>query len=195
MSRINSQFIVAIGGSAGCLEALIQFFNHTALDNASYIIIRHMPQSYISHLKGILTPHSKLEILNVDKATPLKVNTIYIGPGNKNIIIKDGWLDLVERTGTIPNYSVDIFFKSLAQQQIGKRAIGVVLAGVGFDGSKGARYIKEAGGMVIAQQPTSCIHNSMPKHVIESGFVDYVELPANMPDVIEHFVMKTEPTS
>ena len=187
MTPFDQSFLVAIGGSAGSLRAIIDFFDYTPLNNASYVIIRHMPKSHISRLKEILVKHSKLRIVNVYHSMRLKANTVYIGPCNENLVIEDGQLKLVERKIERPNYSVDLFFQSLAKTGIGKRAIAIILSGIGSDGSKGVRYIKEFGGIVIAQTPGSCQYSSMPESVIKTSFVDFIDLPANIPKIIQQF--------
>jgi two-component system CheB/CheR fusion protein len=72
----------------------------------------------------------------------------------------------------------------LAEWAIGKRAIAIVLSGVGSDGTKGVQYIKKAGGMVIAQEPESCLQDMMPRYAIGSGCVDHVAAPSEMPKLI-----------
>jgi two-component system CheB/CheR fusion protein len=191
----GQHFIIAIGGSAGSLEAIQEFFDQTVLGHNSYIIIRHLPEDYFSRLKEILEHHSKLSIVNVDRAMPLQINTVYIGPSDKDIIIKGGQLQLVKREIEAIHYPVDLFFQSLAEGAIGKRAIAIVLSGVGSDGTKGIQNIKKAGGMVIAQDPESCLQDMMPRYAIGSGFVDHIAAPSEMPKLIRSYTKSIESIS
>lgn len=86
-----------------------------------------------------------------------------------------------------PNWSINVFFESLALDR-GNKGIAVVLSGAGSDGTHGITYIKNAGGMVIAQNPESCEYNSMPNNAIRTGLVDYILLPYQMPEIILNYV-------
>ena len=182
-----NHFIIAIGGSAGAVEALMEFFDQTTAGQASYIIIRHMPENYLSQLKDILKHHTSLSIVNVDRIMSMKINTVFIGPSDRDLVIQGGRLRLVKKKTAGAHHPVDLFFQSLADCAIDKKAIAVVLSGIGSDGTKGVRYIKNAGGMVIAQTPASCRYDQMPQYAIDSGFVDYIETPSNMPGIIRAY--------
>ncbi|MEI6950455.1 chemotaxis protein CheB [Paraflavisolibacter sp. H34] len=188
-----NHYIIAIGGSAGCLEALTAFFEQSVSGPASYVILRHLPQNYQSQLKSILERYTGLPIVEVDRAMPLQAGTIYIGPCHKDLVIFEGALQLVAKEGTDRGFpsSIDLFFQSLAAMDIDKRAIAIVLSGAGWDGTKGTGWIKQAGGLVIAQAPSSCIHRSMPEHAIEGGHVDHIEVPGEIPWVIRDYMRRT----
>src|SRR6478735_10756815 len=109
----ESPIIVAIGGSVGCLEALVHLFDHTPLDNASYVILRHIPRNFQSHLKDILQQHSQLQLINVAQSMPLRANTVYIAPSAQDLILKNSKLELVARPVAGPNLCVDRFFGSM----------------------------------------------------------------------------------
>lgn len=186
----NQHFIIALGGSAGSVEALKDFFDYTPCDHASYVIIRHLPQQYKTQLKGVLERHSQLRIVDMTGTLPVVNNTVYIPPSDKTLVLHEGHLHLLPRTGLNTNRDVDSFFQSLAAQAIGNRAIAVVLSGGGVDGTQGARAIKEAGGLVIAQEPASCVFKFMPRHVIDSGYADHVAIPSQIPAIIHDYVQK-----
>lgn len=187
---INRHFIIALGGSAGSVEALTEFFDYTPCDHASYVIIRHLPQQYKTQLKGVLQRHSQLRIMDVTGTQVVENNTVYIAPSEKTLVMHEGQLHLRPRIDSDINRDVDSFFQSLAGQAIGSRAIAVVLSGGGVDGTLGARSIKEAGGMVIAQEPASCLFRFMPLHVIESGYADHVASPSQIPAIIHDYVQQ-----
>ncbi len=83
--------------------------------------------------------------------------------------------------------TINRFFNSLAADS-GKKAIGVILSGLGSDGTEGIKSIKNAGGMVIARNPETAEFDSMPSNAIATGLVDFVLEPGLMPDIIENYV-------
>lgn len=190
-NQLSERYVAAIGGSAGLLEPLKTFFDHTPIDSVSYVILRHLARDYQSALKQILSRHSKLEIVEVDKDMPLEKNKIYLLPSDKYMIIANEKFHLVDRNETGPNRAIDIFLQSMAWD-MKDHAIAVILSGAGSDGARGAQFVKEAGGMVIAQEPSSCEHASMPSKVIESGNADHTVFPHQMPGIILKHVGQRE---
>jgi chemotaxis response regulator CheB len=81
---------------------------------------------------------------------------------------------------------------SLAKQNIGHKAIAVILSGAGFDGASGAAAIKASGGFVLAQTAESSEHQGMPSAVASKGVVDYICLPAEMPEIINRYTKNAE---
>ena len=180
-------YFVAIGGSAGSVEPLMDFFDHTPLDGAAYIIVRHLPKEGQSQLKKLLARHSSLQILEATEAMKLEANTIYLSPTHHHLVIRSGQFHLIDRPAG-PNTAIDLLFQSISKEGLEGRAIAVVLSGTGFDGVKGVGAIKDAGGMVIAQEPLSCEFDSIPKSAISTGAVDHVLTPSKMPGVIQAYV-------
>jgi two-component system CheB/CheR fusion protein len=90
-----------------------------------------------------------------------------------------------------PHLTINTFFNSLAKD-CGKKAIGIILSGLGSDGSKGIETINMAGGMVIARNPETTEFSSMPSHALATGFVDLILEPIAMPDAIESYVKNAE---
>jgi len=179
---LKKRYITAIGGSAGALDPLKIFFDHTPNDQVTYVVVRHLSPTYKSVLKKILDKHSRLEIIEVEDGMLLENNKVYLPPSDKYMVLEQGVFHLLERQEG-PNRAIDTFMKSVAWN-IGDRSIAVILSGAGSDGVKGAEFVKNAGGLVIAQLPESCEHASMPAHAIKSGNVDYVVLPSQMPRII-----------
>lgn len=165
------------------LEPLKTFFDHTPNDRVSYVILRHLSPNYQSMLKQILSKHSKLEIVEVEHDMPLEKNKVYLLPSDKYMIISNEKFHLVDRNETGPNRAIDVFLQSMAGD-MKDHSIAVILSGAGTDGARGAQFVKEAGGMVIAQEPSSCEYASMPAKVIENGDADHTVLPHEMPKII-----------
>ncbi|MCW3107946.1 MAG: chemotaxis protein CheR [Segetibacter sp.] len=182
---MKNKFVVAIGSSAGGLDPMLSFFDFTPHDQATYIILRHVPIDHQSQLHTILGRHSKLKIVQAENDTLIEKDTIYMPSASMYMTIKNDRLYLQKRIEQplFPNWSVDVFFNSLAEAK-GNKCIAVILSGTGSDGTKGAISINKAGGMVIAQTPASCVHSAMPLNVIKTGIVDHILNPAEMSPVI-----------
>lgn len=181
------QYVIAIGGPQGSLTPLKAFFDHTPLNNASYIILRHLPAVYQSELNIVLQRHSKLSVVEAMRGTSIENDVVYFAPPHYHLVMSDGTLQFVERAGG-PNRVIDIFMESLALNENKRKAIAIILSGTGTDGIEGAAAIKKAGGLVIVQLPGSCEYPELPLRVIESGHAGFVLLPEDMPVVIQGYV-------
>jgi two-component system CheB/CheR fusion protein len=188
MSKADPHHIIAIGASAGGMEEINSFFDHTPLDGVSYIIIQHLSSDFKSRMVDLLARHSKLIVEQAEDGVKVQCNQVYLIPSNKYMTIRAGNLYLTEK-GEIqgPHLTINTFFDSLAANY-GEKAIGVILSGLGSDGTEGIKAIKKAGGMVMARNPETSEFSSMPSHAIATGLVDFVLEPALMPGVIEDYV-------
>ena len=188
MLKANPLYIIAIGASAGGMEEINSFFDHTPLDGVSYIIIQHLSSDFKSRMVELLAKHSKLEVNEAKNGMKVMSNQVYLIPNDKFMTIKSGKLYLSDKeTIKGPHLTINAFFESLAEDY-GKKVIGVVLSGLGSDGTEGIKAIKKAGGMVIARDPETTEFGSMPSNAIATGLVDFVLEPAAMPDAIEDYV-------
>lgn len=176
--------VVGIGASAGGLEALQAFVKHVPIDtNFAYLVAQHLSPTYKSLMVDLLSKDSPIEIKEAKNSEIIKANTMYICPPNKNIIIEDNQIVLMEPKQLTygPKPSINILFESIASNKENK-SIGVILSGTGSDGSRGIRAIKAEGGFTIAQQPQSAKYDGMPNSAINTGNVDLildVEVMAN----------------
>jgi two-component system CheB/CheR fusion protein len=188
MSTKQPQYIIAIGASAGGLEEINSFFDHTPLDGVSYVIVQHLSSDFKSRMAELLARHSKLVVMQAEEAMTVNANQVYLIPNDKFMTINNGKLYLSEKDKAHgPNLTINRFFNSLAADS-GRKAIGVILSGLGSDGTEGIKSIKNAGGMVIARNPETTEFNSMPSNAIATGLVDFVVEPGSMPDIIENYV-------
>ncbi|WP_318709375.1 chemotaxis protein CheB [Candidatus Acetatifactor stercoripullorum] len=181
-SRENNSFcVVGIGASAGGLEALQDFFKELPENSgAAYVVIQHLSPDYKSIMDELLRKCTSMPVMVVEDGMEVLPDHVYLIPPKKEMTIRGNSLMLTDQ-GRVNhvNLAIDIFFKSLAED-CGKYAIGVVLSGAGSDGTQGSRYIKEYGGMVMVQEPSSATFNSMPVNAIQTGHADYVLEPAAM---------------
>ncbi len=184
--------IVGIGASAGRLEALQMFLQFLPNDtNASFVIVQHLSPDFKGLLVERLAQQTNMPVLNATDAIEVKANTIYVIPPKKSMLIAEGKLLHSDRPSDIDHhFPIDIFFRSLAEDQQHK-AIGVVLPGTGSDGSRGVKALKEAGGLVIAQEPTSAKFDGMPVSAVNTGLVDLILPPEQIgPQLSQYFTRK-----
>src|SRR5512134_1103855 len=171
-SATPPQLVVGIGASAGGLDPLVRFFDnlpeHTGM---AFVIVQHLSPDFRSLMDELLSRHTTLPIHLVEDGMPVEADHVYLIPAKKEMIISGGRLLLSERDRqqelTLP---IDLFFRSLAQD-CGERAIAIVLSGGGSDGSRGICHVREAGGLVLAQDLDSAQFDGMPRAAVESGVV------------------------
>ena len=188
----SSQFpIVCIGASAGGLEAFEQFLSNVPKDSGmAYIVIQHLDPTQKGMLPELLQRISSMEVLQVEDRMTVEPNRVYVIPPNKTMSILNGVLYLFEplesRGLRLP---IDYFLFSLADDQH-ENAIGVILSGMGSDGSTGIRAIKEKNGLVLVQDPTEAKYDSMPRNAIDAVLTDIVapasELPLKLLDFLKY---------
>ncbi|HEX3084140.1 MAG TPA: CheR family methyltransferase [Pyrinomonadaceae bacterium] len=167
--------LVVVGSSAGGVTALSVFVNTLSTEfPAPIVLAQHLDPQRASHLATILERHSKLPIVTVSESgpTPLQKGTIYVVPANRHVTIQDSHVRLEGESDGRPIPSVDRLL-STAATAYGEHLIAVILTGSGSDGAAGAVEVKEAGGLVIIQNPKSAPYPSMPQS-LPPTVVDHV---------------------
>lgn len=177
--------VVGIGASAGGLEALGEFLQTVRPDSGmAYVTIQHLPPDRESMMAEILSKKTAMPVIEVKDGAAVEPNHVYVIRPGHTLTIKDGLLRLGERLASPGNNRpVDDFFRSLAEEQR-ERAIGIIMSGMGSNGTAGAQSIKAVGGLCIAQDPESAQYPSMPRHLIDAGYADYILSPENIADVL-----------
>lgn len=181
--------IVGIGASAGGLEALESFFIHMPSDcGMAFVVIQHLDPTHKSLLLELIKRHTQMKIFQAEQGLAVEPNCIYVIPPNRDMTLRKGRLYLAPLATTYGlRLSIDVFFRSLAEDQA-ERAIGIILSGTGSDGALGLKTIKERGGLVIAQDPTSARYSGMPQNAIVTGLVDYILPPNEMPEQLLKYI-------
>lgn len=184
---LRALHIVGIGASAGGLAPIEQFLQNVPVDSGlAYIVVQHLDPTQKAVLGQLLQKITPLPVQEVTSALVIEPNHVYVIPPNKELSIAEGHLIL--RPPSEPRglrLPINVLFSSMAQS-LGSQAIGVVLSGMGSDGTQGLRAIQAVGGLTLVQAPTSAQFDAMPTSAIAAQCVDIVAQPHEMPSRIAH---------
>jgi two-component system CheB/CheR fusion protein len=177
--------IVGLGGSAGGIAALQEFFAAMPVDSGmAFVVILHLSPTHESTLAEIFQRSTTMPVLLATDGATVKPNSVYVIPPGKFLASANGHLrlsDAEEHLGK--RVAVDYFFRTLAETH-GIQSLAVVLSGAGGDGALGLKRVKELGGLTVAQDPDEAEHPDMPRAAIATGVVDWVlgvkEMPAKL---------------
>ncbi len=185
--RDTVPLIVGMGASAGGLEALQQFFACMPGNSGlAFVVIQHLSPDYKSLMAEILGKYTTMMVLQAENDMLVEPNTVYLIPPKKNMTFKDGRLLLTDYAQGSINHPIDVFFNSLAEE-LRERSLAVVFSGTGSDGTSGIKSIKEHGGLVLVQEPTSAKFDGMPRSAINTGIADFVLPPREIAEEILNF--------
>ncbi len=183
--------IVAIGASAGGLEALEQFLKHVpARPGMAFVVIQHLDPNHKGIMPELLQRMTPLPVAQARNRLKVLPDHLYVIPPNKDLSILRGNLHLlapVGRTGL--RLPIDFFFRALADERR-EHAIAVVLSGMGSDGTLGLRAIKEHGGLTLVQDPATAKFDGMPRSAVGADLADIVApadvLPLRILEFLRH---------
>jgi two-component system CheB/CheR fusion protein len=199
ISVLNDFPIVGIGASAGGLEALDLFFTNMPIDNGmAFVVIQHLDPTHVGIMPELLQRITTMKVYQAADNLKVKPNCVYVIPPNKCLSLLNGALilfDPVEARGL--RLPVDIFFRSLAADR-NEKSIGIILSGMGSDGSLGLKAIKEKNGIVLVQAPETAKFDGMPRSAKEAVQADIIapaeELPARLINFLKFIpTVKPEP--
>jgi len=181
--------IVGIGASAGGLEALEQFFQNVPKNcGIAFVVIQHLDPNHVGIMPELLQRTTEMKVVQVTDHLQIEPNHVYVIPPNKSMSILNGYLHLFEpvelRGLRLP---IDYFFRSLAEDQH-EKSIGVILSGMGSDGSLGLKAIKEKSGIVLVQDPLTAKFDGMPQSAVNSVIVDILAAANELPEKLIAFL-------
>lgn len=182
-------YIVGMGASAGGLDALEKFFRSMPTDSGvAFVVVQHLSPDFKSLMNELLARYTSMAIHRVTDGIEVEANAIYLIPPRMDMELKDGRLHLTEvENRESPHLSIDVFFRSLGQEAQNK-AIAIVLSGTGSDGSRSLQEIRQFGGLVIVQDPSSSSFDGMPRNAVGTGLANIVCEPEAMPSHILHHI-------
>lgn len=167
--------VICLGASAGGLEALQGFFeNLPPGEDVAYVVIVHLSPDYRSVLPQLLGKRTTLPVVGIEDGMELRPGRVHVLPPGVDLGTDGERLQIFERAPDGPRVylPIDRFLTQLAGA-VGSRAVAVLLSGTGSDGSVGLRAIREAGGLVLVQDPDEAAFDGMPRAALSTGEVDH----------------------
>ena len=181
--------IVGIGASAGGLAALEQFLTKVPLSSGmAYVVVQHLDPHREGMLVELLQRRCLMPVVQAKDQMSVEPDHVYVIPPGHDLSVLKNTLHLFEPTEPHGlRLPIDFFFKSLADD-LQQNSVGVILSGMGMDGTQGLRAIKQAAGACFVQQPDTAQFDSMPRSAIDAGVADVIAPPAELPEKIQAFV-------
>ncbi|MBV9462401.1 MAG: PAS domain-containing protein, partial [Bradyrhizobium sp.] len=180
--------IVTIGASAGGVSALQHFFASLPENSgAAFVVVVHLDPAHRSELASILATRTRMPVIQVETRQALHPDHVYVIPPDRRLQMIDHEVSAEEFDEPRGQRSpIDSFFRSMAER-LGD-GFAVILSGAGSDGAIGVRAVKEAGGIILVQDPSEAEYASMPRSAIATGVADFVlpvrELARRLLDLI-----------
>lgn len=165
------QMILAIGASTGGTEALRLLLSHFPANGPATVVVQHMPEQFTSFFALRLDGLCAIEVREACDGDTVQPGRVLLAPGDRHMVLhkKGPHFQVRVKGGPMVNHqrpSVDVLFGSVARNA-GKRSIGVLLTGMGSDGAKGLKSMRDAGAMTIAQDESTSVVYGMPKAAVE----------------------------
>lgn len=175
---VTTDKVIVVGASTGGTEALRSFLSSMPLDSPGIVVVQHMPEHFTTAFAKRLDNVCRISIKEAEHRDSVLTGRALIAPGNRHTLLKrSGTRYHVElRDGPLVSRhrpSVDVLFRS-ASRYVGKNAVGIIMTGMGSDGARGMKEMKDAGAKTIAQDEKSCVVFGMPHEAIKLGCVDRI---------------------
>ncbi|MDD2633577.1 MAG: chemotaxis protein CheB [Bacteroidales bacterium] len=192
LHRSPDFLIVGIGASAGGLEALEQFFDNVPSQTGmAFVVIQHLDPDHKGIMPELLQRFTTMDVLQATERIKVLPDCVYVIPPNKSMSLLHGYLHLfepVEARGL--RLPIDLFFRSLAIDKQ-EKSIGVILSGMGSDGSLGVKAIKEKNGVVLVQDPANARFDGMPRSAADAVIADFIAPAGDLPGMLFTFLSRS----
>ncbi len=172
MARTTDK-VIAIGASTGGTEALREVLREMPVDCPGVVIVQHMPEKFTATFAQRLNEICRVSVKEAERGDSVLRGQVIIARGNRHMVLKRSgaryYVDVVE--GDLVNRhrpSVDVLLRSVAQVA-GPNAVGVVLTGMGDDGARGLKEMRDAGATTIAQDEATSVVYGMPAEAVKHG--------------------------
>jgi two-component system chemotaxis response regulator CheB len=182
LGRLSTEKIIFIGASTGGTEATKEVLTALPADCPAVVITQHMPPGFTRNYAARLDGLCKISVQEARDGERILPGHAYIAPGGMHLSVERSGANYLARVqdGDPVNRhkpSVEVLFKSAARC-VGPNAIGIMLTGMGADGAKAMREMRDAGAYCVAQDEATCVVFGMPREAIAAGAVQEV-LPLN----------------
>jgi two-component system CheB/CheR fusion protein len=177
--------VVGIGASAGGLEALEHFLSNVPPSSGlAFVVVQHLDPTHKGMLPELLQRVTPMKVVEATNRMPIEPDCVYVIPPNKELSVLHGALHLLDTAAPRGlHLPIDFFFRALANDQH-ENAIGVILSGMGSDGTAGLMAIKEQAGLVLVQSPEDARFDSMPRSAIDAGLADIIGAAEDLPSLL-----------
>jgi two-component system chemotaxis response regulator CheB len=183
---VSKYNVLVIGGSAGSLEVIMEFVpGLNSLRGLSIVIVVHRGQSGNNTFAGLLSAKTEVPVIEIEDKEPFQYGKIYIAPGDYHLLFEEDMtysLDASEKIN-FSRPSIDVTMASAATR-FGVRAAGILLSGANSDGTAGLEAIRNAGGLVAVQDPSTAMMPFMPEQARESLQIGKLLRPEEIADFI-----------
>jgi two-component system chemotaxis response regulator CheB len=170
--------VMALGASTGGTEALSAILEAMPADAPGLLIVQHMPALFTRAFADRLDRSCRMEVKEAQDGDRVLRGRALLAPGDHHLSLEragSAYVARVEEGPLVSRHrpSVDVLFRSVASAA-GRRAVGVILTGMGSDGAAGLLAMRQAGAVTLAQDEASCVVFGMPKEAIDRGAVEEV---------------------
>lgn len=179
INKTGIKRVVALGTSTGGPQSLQKVIPLLPADlGVPVVVTQHMPPNFTQSLATRLNTLSKVEVVEAQGKEKLEPNVVYIAKGGYHLKFQKVGASVYTELSTEPSNvfnipGVDVMVDSIAEIY-GKECLGVIMTGMGSDGCKGLKNLKNMGGTIIAQNEPSCIVYGMPRAVVDAGIADEI---------------------
>jgi two-component system chemotaxis response regulator CheB len=182
--------IVFVGASTGGTEAIKEFLLGIPVDCPPILVVQHMPEAFTASFARRLNSLCAPRVIEAQGNEKIEPGTVYIAPGHSHLLIRRGnagYLTDLAATPPVNRHrpSVDVLFDSAAAL-VGRKAIGVILTGMGKDGAQGLLRLRQAGARTFGQDEASCVVYGMPR---EAFLIGAVEEQCSLDDMAKRVVV------
>lgn len=191
LGRLSTEKVIVIGASTGGTEATRELLMHLPADAPAVLVTQHMPPGFTASYAARLDSLCRIRVKEAEDGERVLPGHAYIAPGGLHLSVERSGSNYLARVrdGEPVNRhkpSVEVLFRSAAQA-IGRNAVGVMLTGMGADGARAMRELRDAGSWNVAQDEASCVVFGMPKEAIAAGAVhEVLPLPQIAPRLLDH---------
>jgi len=184
---VMSDVVIAVGASTGGVEALFALLRHLPRNTPPVLVVQHMPQSFTRSFASRLNAECEMNVVEATDGDRIVPGTVYIAPGGaKHMELVGGHRGTIRLFEGEPvnghRPSADVLFHSIVP--FARRAIGVILTGMGNDGAAGLLAMREAGARTLGQNEASCVVYGMPRVAKQMGAVTAEIALCDMPEAL-----------
>lgn len=174
-SRAQTERLIAIGASTGGTEAIKEVLVRLPAEVPGIVIVQHMPEAFTPSFAKRLDSLGALRVVEAQGGERIQPGHAYLAPGHSHLLVKQsgsGWVTELNPGEPVNRHrpAVDVLFHAVAKEA-GKKAIGVILTGMGKDGAQGMLAMRQAGAWTIGQDQESCVVYGMPREAAQVGAV------------------------